>query len=447
MCVARGLLCGACMTRARFANRPVLLTLVIALPAACGTPDWQPSPAAELALEDMTDPPLWTGDDTVAMPPPNDATPPGTLRAEGSAEITIHYINFSDGTTSLTKSASIDSASKNTSVVCGTSAFPKYGGSDANRKSFINGLMKMWADFNIVVTTRRPADPPYSMEMVGPPGNGCVPCTGCGGIAPMDCGNKYKENISFSFQGSPIVTGQESGHAWGLVHNDVECDVMGAGYSKKGCPSKMWGYPDVEGTTIGGGCTAGGKQNSYQMMIKNLGRWESGGKPDPWTWDGSLCSDMADPTVAIDEPADGATVGNKFDVKATGTDDCGVLRARISLPTQGLEASSSGPGPFMWSLDGLSDADDLPIIVEVWDVKGKMTARTIKVKVGMGSPPPPGGGGAGGGGATGGDGSGEDMGKGGCGCRISSSSPAPGLPSALGLVLALGAVAMRPHRR
>src|SRR5204863_7126599 len=123
---------------------------------------------------------------------------------------------------------------------------------------------------------------------------------------------------------------------------DVACDVMGAGYSSKGCSGGSWGYPDVDGTILGGAACGASTQNSYKRMQFALGMWPGGTKPDPWTGDpggggGGGCMDMKAPTVKITSPADGATVMPSFDVLVDAADDCAMKNVHIEIPEDGLK--------------------------------------------------------------------------------------------------------------
>lgn len=404
----------------RLGNLTIATALLLTGAAGCEGPEPEGS---SLAMPDLDDPAALTDrpefDDQVA-PTPEDlaasddyaASEEGTLRAEIGAP-TIHYINFSDGTMVLKKS-SVDDATKNTSFVCGSGGrpYPKYTGTDTDKKKLVSSLATMMADFNIVLTTSRPASGVYSMELVGPAGSECP--GGGAGVGPMDCGNRNKANISFTFLGGVVTTAQESGHAFGLEHVDVACDVMGAGYSSKGCPGGKWGYPDVDGAVLSlGQPTCGSQtQNSYQMMKKVLGDWPGGAKPDPMG-DGGLCADQLPPVVEITSPRDGETVGNDFRVEASAGDDCNVIKqVRIEVPAEGLDATSE-TAPFAWNLTGVADTNDLQIIVHATDASGKESdAATIHVKVGAGA-----GGGnndPGAGGQGGGSGEQGDATSGGC---------------------------------
>jgi len=405
----------------------------------CDEPTWEPGPVG--ALEDDTstsDLDLWADDDRVTALPLSPEQEAEAQRFEASAAATVHYLNFSDGTTVLTKAS--DNAPYNRSQICGANPYPKFLGSDSSRRQLVAQLSAMMQPYNIILTTTRPMMAPYSMEMIGPQGNGCSPGPNVGGIAPMDCGNRNKSNISFTFTNNRdtyIVTAQETAHAFGLEHVDVACDVMGKSYSRKGCPSGNWGYPNISGTILGGAICGSNTQNSHQRMLSALGPWPGGPKPDPWTGSGT-CTDMDPPFVSIVEPQDGEEVPTSFDVRVNATDDClGVKRAVIRVPAISGMDEKPGPAPFVWTLGQLPLSDALEIFVDAYDTGGKKTTAKVTVKTtmgggsgGMGGSPGTGGaggspgpdGGAGSGGNDGGSGTGGAGGGGSGGAGTGGSS-------------------------
>lgn len=206
--------------------------------------------------------------------------------AAGSAGPGVLFINFSDGTTTLARvKPGMDDATRNMTEICSASPYPKYEVDEAKKKSFVATFVDMVADFNIVITARRPTGGDYEMLMVGPGPPACTLGGSWLGVASGDCDNRNPRNVSFAFNGDVATGGQEAGHNFGLDHVDVACDVMGKGYASKSCPGGKWGYMDAEGKVLGSETVCGtgpSTQNSYRRMLANLGPWPGGPKPDPW---------------------------------------------------------------------------------------------------------------------------------------------------------------------
>lgn len=434
------------------AVRPLLaLAAALADAAACGR---EPPPAGSVpAAPDDPTPEITSaaGSDVVIPAGDHEARPAGTWqRAAGAPQVV--FSNFSDGTTTLTKVSvsGIDDATRNITYVCstGSKGYPAWGGSEDRKRKIQEALQAMLADFNVVLTAKRPTEGPYTMIMVGPTGNGCS--VGAAGIGPLDCENENPSNVAFNFssQGDPITMAQELGHTFGLMHNDVACDVMGAGYSKKGCPSGgKWGYIDKDAPFVGEPGCKGSTQNSYQEMKRILGAWPGGAKPDPVG--GAACEDKADPTVRIVEPADGATVASDFTVRGEAADDCALKEMSLEVPALGLRAMATA-SPFHWDVTRIGDADRLELVVTAQDGAGRKAVARVFVRVrGAGGGPAGGSGGSGaGGGGNGGGGGGGSTGPGGKnlggGCSVGSSTPSPSAFDALFLAFVLGL--QRRHR-
>jgi MYXO-CTERM domain-containing protein len=324
------------------------------------------------------------GGEARAVSPVHDEGPTELARrTDAGSGPRVHYLNFSDGTTVLRK-GKVDDAANNVSAICGTAplAFPKWEGTEAEKRELVQKLQRAWAPYNIVITLTRPTSGDYSMEMIGPPGNGCDFDATIAGVAMLDCQDAQKRNVSFTFAGGYVTAAQEAAHALGLEHTNVACDVMGAGYSTEACDGDRWGYPDEESPILEPRCGRR-TQNSHRRMLAVVGPWPTGiPKPDAWT--GACPDDREPPQVRIVEPGAGRGASSPFSVKLDVSDECaGPARARLAVATRGLVNDAPGPGPYAWDLD--LDPGEVELHAEVWDANGNRGEARLTVTVGEAS--------------------------------------------------------------
>jgi hypothetical protein len=147
----------------------------------------------------------------------------------------ILYLNF-DGATLFP--APVSDAHLNLSPQCGAAlpAFDPapYGAPRAAAISRVTGeVAALFADFGLVIVTRRPAAPPYEMVVIGGEATACGQPAGVPGIAPLDCGDQTPGEIALAFAGTitdldmlAVVVAHEVAHTFGLVHTMAGCDVM-----------------------------------------------------------------------------------------------------------------------------------------------------------------------------------------------------------------------------
>ena len=111
------------------------------------------------------------------------------------------------------------------------------------------------------------------------------------------------------------VAGHESGHIWGLSHTmNNYCDVMS--FSSNPCPTGEWTFPDADATIKNGGtgCDGSTTQNAYQVLLRNLGPWPGGPKPDP----GISCGDAGGGDTEDDDADTGGSGGAGGDADGVG---------------------------------------------------------------------------------------------------------------------------------
>jgi len=293
----------------------------------------------------------------------------------------IVFVNYSDGSTALDSGA--DDAPTNRSSICPTNGetYPPWEGTETRARQLQNTLASLFGDVNLVLTAKRPGAGPYTMIVVGPKP---VACTALGqGIALFDCDNRNPNNVGFDFSesGSVITIAQELGHTFGLGHNDVACDVMGASYATQPCIGGERRFVDEEAPIIGPYRCGSGVQNSYREMLRVLGPWPGGAHADPYD---ASCADLLEPKVEVAKPADGNRVDHDFEVEVAVEDDCGVRAVSISIPSIG-RSNTQMVAPFRWGIGDVPDGFHEVVLTAV-DTAGKTTEITIAVHVGTGPP-------------------------------------------------------------
>jgi hypothetical protein len=198
---------------------------------------------------------------------------PGTAAAAAPARVV--YLNFSDGTESLVQDTS-DDATRNRSELCAAERTGRWlgaegcGDREACKRAIVRETEALWAPFNIIFTTRRPASGPYTMAIIGPASGSCG--FGVDGAAPVDCGDRNPANVAFAFQcAGPVracarVLSHEVAHTLGLAHSDRSCDLMSA--DAPTCAEAAFHDEEarVHGTTCGEPV-----QNSYRVLLGLLG--------------------------------------------------------------------------------------------------------------------------------------------------------------------------------
>ena len=327
----------------------------------------------------------------------------------------------------------------------------------------VQSYLDAWyADFNVVFTLTRPTSGAYYTEVVSSGGGAwCGADTTTAGIAPFYC-QDLTAGMAYAFLGgasakeTAIIIAQEQAHLVGLEHTKSERDVMHPTVCT-GCD----GFENVDNPVDTDHCGRP-TQNSYQMMKDRLGAWPGGVKPSPFGCD----PDVTAPSIAIVQPADGATVGSSFQLAAQASDDCEIKQVSVRIDPLGLSTQSTAP-PFTWNLSRISGRQT--ITVTAADTSGKLSSASITVNA-------PGAGSSGGSdagndggpteGGTGGQGADDastmtaqspDTGLAGCqvgGCATAASSrpgggdePATDVTAGVGFAMVAGLLARRSGRR
>jgi uncharacterized protein (TIGR03382 family) len=223
------------------------------------------------------------------------------------------FLNFEGGV--LYGNTSCSSAPMNCSSIIQMNQvnYPAFNGTPVQRQEIIDNLNRYYADFNVQVVTTRPSAAHYAMIMIGGTPQDVAQAPNAVGVGPLDCGEMNPDDITFVWSAHPavnndpvqtaITAAQESAHAYGLGHTQDQMDIM---------------YPVLVGTEVGflnrdmlmpndgSDCSGTGHQNSYQLLMNNVG---------------PSAPDMEPPQINILMPADGASVPSAFEVDFNATDN------------------------------------------------------------------------------------------------------------------------------
>jgi MYXO-CTERM domain-containing protein len=285
----------------------------------------------------------------------------------------VIFVNMDGATLNCTNGYNDDSHT-NTSWVCGSYAGNgpyNYAAYNGNKQALLDATKADWQPFNVSVVSTRPGSGNYTMCMTGPSnfiGGGVL------GVAPLDCYDSVKNNVVFAFVGSQhgvdtaaTTISQEVAHAYGLEHVNGQSDIM---------------YPSVQvnqsfqdqclGIVQGGQCgqqhaanCGGGQQNSYQDLMDLFG---------------PSMPDMADPTVTITSPMDGAVfmAGSDFTITVDAQDDVEI--ATVELFVNDQTAGQQTSPPFEWPAMGVPEGthEFYAIAVDGWGNEAMSNVVTVQ---------------------------------------------------------------------
>jgi hypothetical protein len=255
-----------------FAHRPLAVALALAL-SACGGlteaeldehPEWEADPSA---LEEACEFPLQAdvdglGQSTYAL-------------ADGTPQVV--YVNF-DGPF-IQHCAGCSESQTNRSLVMGHLGhangyqFQPYTNT-ARKTAILHHLRNYFAAWHVTFTTTRPASGPYTMAVVSP----STITTGSHGIAPLDCGNRNRNDIVFVYRANNTrrfpnaaliarAVAHELGHSFGLSHVTGTSQVMQ--YASSGA---SFGVAPYDTRHVSGKCFTGNTQDAPALLRTNVGR-------------------------------------------------------------------------------------------------------------------------------------------------------------------------------
>lgn len=301
------------------------------------------------------------------------------LSASGRAVV---YVNFDGGTIFY---SDVDDATNNMSRLF-SGEWPAYG--TGEQRELVMGLLEEhWADFDVVVTDRRPGSGPYTMVMVGP--EFIVP-DGALGIAPVDCFDNNQANVVYGFLSvddglGPLAhawtISHELGHSFGLEHVEPQNDVMYASLNQN-APSFLDDCHGIDSGEAGIGCSAQHEvscpvsdQNSWQDLHELFGDYEIDEDP-PEVWVQSP-EDQAqlepDTLLTVNVGAEDDTLVDVVEIKWIG-------EAPVELPPTGA--------PFRWTIEEGLPEGGYSFYALARDLAGNEATSEV-INLGVGDVPPP----------------------------------------------------------
>ena len=292
----------------------------------------------------------------------------------------VLYLNFDGGDIEWCGEGEDDPHGNCSTIFQG--AVVPYSGDATARAAVVQTVVQDLQDFDVVVTTERPADDvDYDMEMIGQ----WSPLAGGGflGIAPkIDCFDGDGGDLSFTLDPADLsppdtakVVLQELAHTWGLEHVDSTGDLLFPTvgnapdpkfedqcspivYSPQQCPDQHALF-----------CETPGDQNSHAEMLMLFGPRQP---------------DTVAPTLTILSPPDGAQLLADFHLVIELHDDVAPQQFATTVEFIGGFSSDvdlAGPGVFPIALTDVPDGA-WTVRVTASDPEGNAAMQEITVQVG-----------------------------------------------------------------
>ncbi len=314
--------------------------------------------------------------------------------APAGAAPKLVYLNFSDGTETLTFGAD-DDAATNVSATGAAAPYPEFRWPGittgvVSRAELVRRVAlrvhQFFLPFNVLVTTARPSAGPYVMVLIGGHPRDIGVSLTVAGLAFMDCGNGVPSDIVFAFpemlrgseHGLAVTIAQEAAHAFGLEHTSNRADIM---YPTV-VPEQAL-FPDEESPILDERLCGFATQNSHQRLLAMVGGWPGDEKPI----DDGTRADRQPPSLTILGPGSGEMVPQPFTVRVSAEDAGGI--DHVVLAAEGDRGTLYRP-PFTWSLDGFP-AGPLTVTVVAYDASGNTSTQSATVTVTGPGPPLAGG--------------------------------------------------------
>ncbi len=230
-----------------------------------------------------------------------------------------------------------------------------------------------FAPFDIEIVTTNPGSTVSHHEvMIGGSDTQLNPQLSAGGVAPyISCNAQRNNGLSFVF---PATTSdlnylcgavvQEASHVWGLDHELNAKDPMT--YLDLGSLKRFQNDSAKCGEELNAprSCRCGGPtQNSFRYMNQTFG----------------LTAGLADPTLEITTPRDGAWVKPGFPIGAVMTSPLDTLSAQIKI--DGMVASTLAMAPFVINAPTTVPAGAHTIAVAASDAGDRMVTAMVSVNV------------------------------------------------------------------
>jgi len=286
----------------------------------------------------------------------------------------IIYMNKNGGTFTPGNN---DSRTNRSSIPNQTSTIAPWNISDAAWQQIMTCVKAQFAPFDVQITDVDPGQVPHIESVVAGSPQDVGMQQGVGGVSPFtsDCSTipnsivyTFAEVFGNDYQTVCEVVAQEVSHSFGLDHEYLCSDPM---TYLTGCGAKSFQNQDVPcGEYSARTCACGqSTQNSVAMLSARIG--VNGGDTTP-------------PTVAIQSPADGATVAPGFTVSVNATDDNAV--SRVELYIDGTMVSTDDSAPFSFATDDGLALGTHQIETRAYDASN-VASSTINVDVEQGTDP------------------------------------------------------------
>jgi hypothetical protein len=315
-------------------------------------------------------------------------------RAAGPPQIV--YLDFSDGTETVT-AAALDDSAHNQSSLGGASPYPAFAWPSIStgietRAQVVSRVARavheLFLPYNVLVTLVRPAAPPYTTVLIGGGARDLGLQENYGGVAYMDCGNKQDGNLVFAFPGNlrgnehGLITtiAQEAAHAFGLEHTVDRRDVMYPLLSPEQAV-----FLDEQTTILGASLCGNSTQNSHRLLAATVGLWQGDEKP----FDDGSRIDHTPPDLVVEDPLPGAVVTQPFVIRLRATDDVAIDHLVLVAGPDGDRAILRRP-PYGFSVGGFA-AGPLELTLTAYDRSGNTTTLTSLVTVAEAATLPAGG--------------------------------------------------------
>lgn len=222
-----------------------------------------------------------------------------TSESDGKADTGRQLVFLNFGGARITHGASCSDAPRNCSaLVSGTQDFQPFTVSDQwDRPKVVAAITKcvgqFFSDANVDFVTTRPAQGPYTMMMIGAiyptqlgfAQNGSGPY----GRAPVDCGNRNKNDIGFLLLEDDVdpdfyymcrSIAHELGHTFGMVHTKGPNTIAGtrvdamceeADCMQRAAAGQPWDFQNKKMEAEVRACDGTNEQNTYGKLLETLG--------------------------------------------------------------------------------------------------------------------------------------------------------------------------------
>ncbi len=296
----------------------------------------------------------------------------------------VVYLDFSDGSESVTLGAT-DDATRNLSSVGGAAPYPAFAwptitAGIETRAAVVERVARrvheLFLPYNVLITVTRPPSGPYTTVMIGGDPRDVGLDLSFAGVAYMDCRNQQDANLVFAFpnnvrgneHGLVVTIAQEAAHALGLEHTRSARDIMHPVLSPE-----QASFLDEESAVLDRLCGPA-TQNSHLKLLEAVGAWQGDGKPLSL----DVAPDREPPTLALATPEPGTTVAQPLALAVATADGSGIDRVVLTAP-DGTSTVVRRP-PYGFVLAGWP-AGPLTFSLTAYDRSGNSAVLTRTVTV------------------------------------------------------------------